>query len=146
MKRLKQHDGIVADVDALCDHVIAVEMQRANEPPTASLHRRTEKLPRKRWEDKEVQALLDGHAKHGKMGNNVGKPRQVRSKRTTMDLKDKMRNVKGAANKRKQLVDRKRRKPPWLCKPRLSCIYQVFTIMCEAVVRLRSYVSDPCGG
>ena len=80
-KRLKQqYDGIVADVDALCDHVIAVEMQRANEPPTASLHRRTEKLPRKRWEDKEVQALLDGHAKHGNNGQQyLGKPRQVRS-------------------------------------------------------------------
>ena len=31
-------------------------------------------------------------------------------KRTTMDLKDKMRNVRGAANKRKQLVDQKKDK------------------------------------
>ena len=112
-KRLKQqYDGIVADVDALCDHVIAVEMQRANEPPTASLHRRTEKLPRKRWEDKEVQALLEGHAKHGNKWATILREHRDKfdPKRTTMDLKDKMRNVRGAANKRKQLADQKKDK------------------------------------
>ena len=55
-----------------------------------------------------------------------------------MDLKDKMRNVKGAANKRKQLVDQKKGENLHGFVNRGCHVFsQVFTIMCEAVVRLR---------
>ena len=65
-KRLKtQYDGVVADVDSLCDHVISMETERMNAPPVASLHRRSEKMPRKRWTEDEVKVLMDAHKKHG---------------------------------------------------------------------------------
>eukprot|EP00943_MAST-04B_sp_MAST-4B-sp1_P000994 g994.t1 len=103
-KRLKQqYDGVVADVDALCDHVIAVETQRANEPPVTSLHRRTEKMQRKRWTPEEVEVLIEGHNKHGNKWVTILREYRDKfdAKRTTMDLKDKMRNINGAANKKK---------------------------------------------
>ena len=112
-KRLKtQYDGVVADVDSLCDHVISMETERMNAPPVASLHRRSEKMPRKRWTEDEVKALMDAHKEYGNKWATILRNNRDKfdAKRTTMDLKDKMRNLYGGGKKSKKSGSKKGKK------------------------------------
>jgi hypothetical protein len=113
-KRLKSEYPPGEDYDQLCDHIIAQEKERMKLGPNANLHRRLTKGPRKRWAEGEVQALTRGHNKHGnKWATILRESRdEFDHKRTTMDLKDKWRNIQqgpssSGAKKRPKKVEKK---------------------------------------
>lgn len=90
------------DVESFCDYVTNVEKEKRKQAPTASLHRRTHKMARKRWSTEEVEALKVGHGKHGNKWATILRENRsaFEAKRTTMDLKDKWRNMQ-PGNKRR---------------------------------------------